>query len=86
MAKRKRIDPDRIPEILEKITAVIDREVDNLSQKATLSHEDIRDLLSLQMALTTTYKEHRAEIKAMKEDLKGKSKEDLLQIIKAESA
>jgi len=85
MVKKKRIDSENIPQILEKITAIIDREVDVLAAKADLSHDDRRDLLNLQAALGATYREYRAEVKQVKEDMKGMSKEQIQQIIKVDS-
>jgi len=85
MAKRKKLDLERIPETLEKIIAVIDREVDNLHQKEALSYDDSKNLISYASVLTSIYRDYRSEIKALKEEIKGKTKEELQELIKREA-
>lgn len=85
MAKRKKIDLEKIPDTLEKIVAIMDREVENLAAKPSLSTEEAKVLIAYQTALTSTYRDYRADVKAIKEELKGKTKEELQQLIKAEA-
>lgn len=85
MAKRKKIDLDKIPETLQKIAALFDREVTQLSEKPTLSSEDAKTLISYAQVLTTMYKDYRAEVVAIEKELKTRSKEDIQAMIKAES-
>ncbi len=86
MAKpKKKIDLDKIPAVLEKIAALVDREVDNLANKTTLSLEEGKSLVAFASMLSTMYKDYRQEVIAIKKDLKELPKEDLQAIIKAES-
>lgn len=85
MAKRKKIDLDKIPETLQKIAALFDREVTQLSEKPILSSDDAKTLISYAQVLTTMYKDYRAEVVAIEKELKTKSKEDIQAMIKAES-
>ena len=86
MAKpKKKIDLEKIPVVLEKIAALVDREVDILGAKASLSLEEGKSLVAFASMLTAIYKDYRAEIVAIEKDLKSKSKEEIQAIIKAES-
>lgn len=85
MAKKKKIDLEKIPSVLEKIAALVDREVDSLANKPTLSLEEGKSLVAFASMLSTMYKDYRAEILAIEKDLKTKSKEEIQAIIKAES-
>ena len=87
MAKpKKKIDLDKIPLVLEKITALVDREVDLLSEKASLSLEEGKSLVGYASMLSGIYKEYKAEILSIEKDLKSKSKEEIQAMIKAEGA
>ncbi len=86
MAKKKKIDLEKIPLVLEKIACLVDREVDLLSAKASLTLDESKSLVSYATMLTTIYKDYRAEVLAIEKDLKGRSKEDILAIVKAEAS
>lgn len=86
MAKRKKIDLEKIPLVLEKIASLVDREVDLLGAKASLSLEESKSLVAYATMLTTIYKDYRAEVSAIEKDLKGRTKEDILAIVKAEAS
>ena len=85
MAKKKKIDLDRIPTTLEKICALIDREIDVLTDKPSCTSEEAKNLIAYAGVLSALYKDYRAECLALSKDIKTKSKEDILAIIKAES-
>lgn len=79
---KKKIDLEKIPELLEKAAALIDREIKVMGDKEQLSSEDARNLIAYITALSSVYKEYRAEIKQIKEDLRGKTKEELMEMMR----
>ncbi len=86
MAKKKKlIELEDIPLVLQKVTALIDKEIDSLSAKPSLSFEDSKNLIAYSNALSTIYKDYRAEVTAIQKDLKSMSKEEIMMIAKAES-
>ena len=86
MAKRtKKMDLEKIPEIQNKVVTLVNREVDVLTEKDALTNEEAKNLIAYSAVLSTLYKEYRAEVVAIKKDLKELPKEQLQAIIKAES-
>lgn len=86
MAKRKkRIDLENIPTTLEKIAALIDQQIDSLAEKPELTKDDSKLLIDCAAILTSMYKDYRAQIQQIEKDLKTKSKEEIMSMIKAES-
>lgn len=81
----KKIQLDDIPEIVEKAVALIDREITILAEKEFLNLEESKNLVSYIGVLTNVQKDYRAEIKQIKEDMKGLSKETLMQMVKSEN-
>lgn len=86
MAKRKKIDLDKIPATLEKVAALIDREIDSLGEKPQLSDEESKRLINYATVLTNIYKDYRAQVVQIEKDLKARSKEEILAIVKAEAS
>ena len=84
MKKAKKAELDTIPLLLEKTTGLINREIDLLMEKESLTADDSRMIIAYCQLLSTIYKDYRAEIKAIELDLKGRSKADILNIIKAD--
>lgn len=85
MAKSKKVELEKIPEVMEKIVAVIEREIDLFSIKDTgLTAEENRNLVSMAGTLSTIYKDYRAECIAIEKELKLHSKEDILKIVQVE--
>jgi hypothetical protein len=87
MAKKLKIELDKAPNLMEKVFALIDTELDSLQKKQgneSLSAEDIRTLTSLSGILLTTYKDYRAEMLTIEKELKFKTKEELQQLFKAD--
>lgn len=85
VTKKKKISLDAIPDVIEKAIALIDNEINILGGKDSLSTEDSKNLVSFVTILSGVYKEYKAEVKAIKEEIKGTSKEDLLRIIKTDN-
>jgi hypothetical protein len=86
MAKRtKKMDLEKIPEIQGKVVSLINREVEVLADKDNLTAEEAKNLIAFSTLLSTLYKDYRAEVIAIKKDLKELPKEDLQKIIKAEA-
>ena len=85
MAKKKKIDLEKIPLVLEKIVSLVDREIDLLGAKDSLTTEEGKSLVAYAGLLTTTYKDYRAEVKSIELSLKGMSKEDILTIAKVDT-
>lgn len=86
MAKRtKKMDLEKIPEIQSKVVSLVNREVEVLADKTALSNEEAKNLIAYSTLLSTLYKEYRAEVLAIRKDLKELPKEDLQKIIKAEA-
>ena len=82
MTKPKRIDLlEQIPESLEKITKLIDNEIEKLADKDNLTPEDRENLLMYCRALTGIYKEHTLIVSAIKNEMKELSKADLLNVL-----
>ena len=77
---------ETIPEVQKKIVSVIEQEVDLLVKKEQLSNDDCKNLIAYSATLSNLYKDRRAEIVETKKDLKGKTKEEILSIIKQEGA
>jgi hypothetical protein len=82
--RKKKIDLEKIPELLERAVAVISKELDALADKSDLTADEARTLISYCGLLSNIYKEYRAEVKALELDLKTKNKEAILQIINTE--
>lgn len=82
--KKKSIELEDIPSTLQKITSLIDREIDTLGEKSSLSFEDSKNLIAYATALSNIYKDYRAEILSIQKDFKSKSKEEILAIINAD--
>lgn len=86
MAKKKKIiELEDIPLVLQKVATLIDKEIDSLSAKPSLTFEDSKNLIAYSSALSTIYKDYRAEAAAIQKDLKSMSKEEIMAIVKAES-
>lgn len=85
MAKKKSIDLEKIPTILQKAVSLIDRELDVLLSKPTLNTDESKILIAYTGTLSDLYKDYRQEVMAIKKELKELPKEDLQAIIKAES-
>ena len=83
MAKRK-LDLDQIPIIQSKIIALIDREIDVLADKDSLTEEEGHLVLSYSNALVRLYQDYREEVLQIKKELKGMNKEDLQNMVRAE--
>ncbi len=86
MAKKKKIiELEDIPLVLQKVASLIDREVESLSAKPSLTFEDSKNLIAYSSALSTIYKDYRAEVSAIQKNLKDMSKDEIMSIISAES-
>lgn len=85
MAKKKKIDLEKIPLVLEKIASLVDREVDLLAAKDSLTIEEGKSIVAYATMLSGIYKEYKAEVKQIEQDLKTRSREDILAIVKAEA-
>lgn len=85
MAKRKKLDLEKIPDILQKATALIDKEITSYLEKDSLTSEESRNLVSYVSLLSTLYKDYRSEVTQIKKELKDLPKEDLTKLIKAEA-
>lgn len=85
MAKRKKkIDLENIPATLEKIAALIDQQIDSLAEKPELTKDDSKLLIDCATILTSMYKDYRQQITQIEKDLKTKSKEEIMSMIKAD--
>lgn len=82
---KKKISLEKIPTLLERIVGLIDREIDQLSDKDSLSSEETKNLITYGTLLSGLYKDYRAEVLTIQKDLKSKSKEEILQIVKSEA-
>ncbi len=91
MAKRiVKITAEDIPQIQEKILTLINREIDLLflpkeDRNSELTEADKDNLKDFSTLIKTIYVDYRAEVKALKLELKDLPKEDLLKIIKADA-
>lgn len=85
MAKKKKIDLENIPKLLEKAVALVDRELDALADKHALTSEEGKTLIAYVGTLSALYKEYRQEVIQIKKELKEMPKEDLQALIKAEA-
>ena len=85
MAKAKKMDLESIPQILQKATALINKEIDFLMKEEHLSTDQSRNFIAYIGLLSSLYKDYRAEVTALKKELKDLPKEDLAKIIKAEA-
>jgi len=84
MAKVKKLNLEDIPNILEKAMSVINREMEILSGKESLTSEDAKNLIAYCSIASTIYKDYRAEVKAIEIDLRSKSREDIQSIVRAD--
>jgi hypothetical protein len=84
MAKKAKKDLEKIPLILEKVVALVDKEIDNFLLKDELTSEDARNVINYSSLLVGMYKDYRAECLQIKKELKELPKEDILKIVKAE--
>lgn len=83
MTKRKKnLQLEDIPILLEKAVNLMDQEISYLFTKEKLSCEDRRDLIAMVTACGTMYRDYRQEVLQIEKDLKSKSKEEILSIIK----
>jgi hypothetical protein len=86
MAKRKKIELENIPEVLEKIATLVNREVETFSTKPQLSIEESKILINYASVLSAIYKDYRAEVAVIEKDIKTLPKEEILKIVKAENS
>jgi hypothetical protein len=84
MSKHRKIDLENLPAVLERAAALMDKEIITMSAKESLTPEDARNLISYTSTLRELYRDYRAEVKAIREELKGRTKEDLLALVKSE--
>ena len=85
MAKRKRIDLSKIPQVQEEIVAIISRELYALEKKPSLSIQEGELMVKYANLLATVYKDYRAEAVQIEKDLKQKTKADIQRIIELEA-
>lgn len=85
IAKPKKIQLENIPLLLEKAINLMNQEINYLMEKDKLSIEDRKDLISFTTAASAIYKDYRAEVLQIEKDLRLKSKEEILDIIKSEA-
>lgn len=81
----KKLDLEDIPIVLTKIVNIIDNQIDILKDKEDLDEADQRMILAYSTQLNVLYKDYRAEVLTIEKELKTKSKEDILNIVKAEA-
>lgn len=84
MAKSKKIDLENIPSILEKAMGLIQQQIDAMSKKDLLDTEDCKNLISFCNTASSIYKDYRAEVKQIEMELRGKSKQEILSLVKAD--
>lgn len=82
--RKKKIALEDIPEVLEKAVTLMNQEITNLSNKPSLSNEEAKLLIAYCDSLTSMYRDYRTQEAAIKSDLKKKSPEELLQLVKIE--
>lgn len=82
--KPKTLDLEKIPEVLEKITLVIDQQVEILQEKAELTAEDCKNLIAYAGCLSAIYKDYRVQILEIRKELKDMPKDQIMSIVKSE--
>jgi hypothetical protein len=80
----KKIELEDIPEVLATAISLVNKELISLSKKEQLSFEDSKNLISYCTVLTNVYKDYRQQVSDIQRDLRMKSKEEILEIIKSE--
>jgi hypothetical protein len=83
--KKRKVELDQIPAILEQAVGCISKEIESLSKKDELNADDVKNLINFTTTLREIYKDYRAEVKQLELDLKTKTKQNLLSIINAEA-
>ena len=83
--KKRKVELDQIPAILEQAVGCISKEIEALSKKDELTTDDVKNLINFTTTLREIYKDYRSEVKQLELDLKTKTKQNLLSIINAEA-
>ena len=83
MAKRKSVQLDKIPLILQQAVALMKQQMDQYSNKE-LTSEDAKTIIELSKTLATIYKDYRQEVMTIEKDLKSRTKEEINELIRLE--
>lgn len=86
MARKRKIDLEKIPELLQKAVTLMDRELDSLADKPQLSTDESKTLINYVQTLSALYKDYRQEVIQIKKELKEMPKDELMTLIKAEAS
>ncbi len=78
------LELEHIPLILERAINVINKEITVLAAKQALDPEDSRNLIAYCGLLGTIYRDYRSEVKAIEQELRGRTKADVLAIAHAD--
>jgi len=81
--KIKRFTREDAPDLLDKILSLLNKEVDNLAAKESLSCEDTKNVIAITSAVTSVYKEYKEELKTLQKDLNSLSKTEIARLAKA---
>lgn len=80
--KTKKLSREDIPDLLDKILSLLNKEVDNLSAKEELSSEDVKNVILIANTTTSVYKEFKEELKTLQKDLNSLSKTEIARLAK----
>jgi hypothetical protein len=83
MAKRKSIQLDQIPLILQQAVALMKQQMDQYSNKE-LTSDDAKTIIEISKTLTAIYKDYRQEVMSIEKDLKSRTKEEINELIRLE--
>ena len=73
------------PDIVDKILSLLNKEVDNLSQKSALSSEDLKNVIAVAGVVTSIYKEYKLELRTLEQDIGKMTKAEISALVKKEN-
>lgn len=70
------------PDLIDKILTLLNKEIDNLCNQASLTSEDLKNVNSVAGVVTSIYKEYKDELKTLQKDVNSLSKAEIARLAK----
>lgn len=83
--KNQMMTREDAPDIVDKILSLLNKEVDNLSQKSALSSEDLKNVIAVAGVVTSIYKEYKLELRTLEQDIGKMTKAEISALVKKEN-
>lgn len=73
------------PDLIDKILTLLNKEIDCLCTKSSLTSEDLKNVNAVAGVVTSIYKEYKEELKTLEKDISKLSKAEIARIAKNEA-